>query len=524
MLQPIFGVRPAPIEVNAADATTARSLESRFGEVKNVQDLGAVGDGVADDTAAIQAAIDAVPTNGGIVFFPPGTYKISVALSIDVASVHVLGSGIGATIITTNSTTADMFAFGAGTTTRQELSIEKLSLNTSVTRTGGAAIHFNNTASVRVSNIHMSQQFIGISYENTNIGILENLQIRDTVASTGVGIDIFGAAENNIDIQNVLMDAADASDPLAGIRIRQGSSINIIACDIIHHERGLFIIPDASQVVTSIYVRSSFFDLSALEGIHLLAGSGTTIHRISISGGWASSNTQRGILLDGAGTIDGVAITDNRILLNDLDGIVVSTGENIFIGHNQISGNSAASSGTNHGIVFGANISEFQIIGNQIGDNSGTGTEKQGRGIVLTAGTGDNYIIANNDMRGNVTSGLLDSAAGTTVQIYGNLPFEDVDNFVLGNGAALSRHLSATATLDFGSTATNTSTDLTITVTGAALNDTVVLGVPHGSVLANSSYNAWVSAANTVTVRFNNYSAGTLDPDSNTFRVDVWKH
>lgn len=42
----------------------------------NVLDFGAVGDGVADDTAAIQAALDAA----GDVWFPLGTYKITASL------------------------------------------------------------------------------------------------------------------------------------------------------------------------------------------------------------------------------------------------------------------------------------------------------------------------------------------------------------------------------------------------------------------------------------------------------------
>lgn len=39
----------------------------------SVKDFGATGDGVTDDRAAVQAAIDSL-TNGGTVFFPPGTY------------------------------------------------------------------------------------------------------------------------------------------------------------------------------------------------------------------------------------------------------------------------------------------------------------------------------------------------------------------------------------------------------------------------------------------------------------------
>ena len=41
------------------------------GKMNNVRDFGAVGDGVANDTAAIQKAIDA----GGAVYFPRGTYR-----------------------------------------------------------------------------------------------------------------------------------------------------------------------------------------------------------------------------------------------------------------------------------------------------------------------------------------------------------------------------------------------------------------------------------------------------------------
>lgn len=80
---------------------------------------------------------------------------------------------------------------------------------------------------------------------------------------------------------------------------------------------------------------------------------------------------------------------------------------------------------------------------------------------------------------------------------------------------------TATASLDFPNTAAQLSSDLTVTVPGAVLGDVVTLGIPNGSVLANSCYTAWVSVADTVTVRFNNYSAGAQNPASGLFRAVV---
>lgn len=83
------------------------------------------------------------------------------------------------------------------------------------------------------------------------------------------------------------------------------------------------------------------------------------------------------------------------------------------------------------------------------------------------------------------------------------------------------------ATLDFPNTAAGAESDLTITVTGAALNDIVMLGVPNGSVSAtdNVGYWAWVSSANTVTVRFNNGNLlAAVNPASGIFTAMICKH
>lgn len=94
---------------------------------------------------------------------------------------------------------------------------------------------------------------------------------------------------------------------------------------------------------------------------------------------------------------------------------------------------------------------------------------------------------------------------------------------VTNSGLELAAILATRATLDFPNTGAQLSADLTVTVPGAALNDVVSIGVPNGSVNANSCFTAWVSAANTVTCRFNNYSAGAIDPASGSFTVSVFK-
>lgn len=68
--------------------------------VYNVWDYGATGNGANDDTAAVQAAINACgAAGGGIVYFPPGTYLISSTLNRHYANVTLMGAGSTATVL-----------------------------------------------------------------------------------------------------------------------------------------------------------------------------------------------------------------------------------------------------------------------------------------------------------------------------------------------------------------------------------------------------------------------------------------
>lgn len=109
-----------------ADGTgaTARSSMTKIREIQvSVKDFGATGDGVTDDTAAIQAAIDALPTNGRELYFPAGTYLISESLILSERQTILVGESIHNTVIKADTTDQACIEFRAGDCGTKKLSI-----------------------------------------------------------------------------------------------------------------------------------------------------------------------------------------------------------------------------------------------------------------------------------------------------------------------------------------------------------------------------------------------------------------
>lgn len=164
-------------------------------------------------------------------------------------------------------------------------------------------------------------------------------------------------------------------------------------------------------------------------------------------------------------------------------------------------------------------------------DANGAATDqtlKSHDGITGTDRNGANLTIASGNSTGTGTSAIIFAtpaagSTGTAARTASERVRINSAGITIGSGSAISKVLTATASLDFGSIAAQSSADLTVTVTGAATGDAVVMGLPAAPA-SGVVFNAFVSSANTVTIRATNATVAPIDPDSATYRATVIQH
>jgi hypothetical protein len=106
-------------QTSGLSGAIARSLASKLGDVVSVKDFGAVGDGVADDTAAFGLwTTNLNSRGGGVAVIPPGTYKVTCPLSSALCS---FTSSIDGLVILAGGAIIDDVQSGYGTTLNSTL-------------------------------------------------------------------------------------------------------------------------------------------------------------------------------------------------------------------------------------------------------------------------------------------------------------------------------------------------------------------------------------------------------------------
>lgn len=163
-----------------------RTTKANLHLVVNVKDYGAVGDGTTDDRAAINSAISAISSHGGL-YFPTGKYRITGALTTFSSLSYIIVYGDSAEIYN------DSGASGANT----------LVFDTTCSHIAVRDLSFTGTATVRGSGIHVR---LGASHSIISNCFFQGCSDFAVLASYGSGNWITDVKVSNCTSYNTLGD------------------------------------------------------------------------------------------------------------------------------------------------------------------------------------------------------------------------------------------------------------------------------------------------------------------------------
>lgn len=151
----------------------------------NVKRYGALGDNSTNDTAAIQAAIDAAEAaGGGEVYFPRGIYRYTT-LTVDSNNVELIGEGKG-TILRSTSTTSDWLTINAQFSGVRNLMMDSPAATGGTAPTTGEAIVFGTSCyHAFADDISIRYAYNGIHVQGTETRI-DRLELRLLFGTEGI--------------------------------------------------------------------------------------------------------------------------------------------------------------------------------------------------------------------------------------------------------------------------------------------------------------------------------------------------
>jgi hypothetical protein len=250
---------------------------------------------------------------------------------------------------------------------------------------------------------------------------ITDVEINDTVFVAANSACIRIDAGNDIFVTRVVTDNT-GTEPYAGCWIRGTGAVWMTDCDFIKSGHGMLMTADLGEI-SWCFVNQCAFDSSVSgHGIYI-AGGDNAIKGCNFSDCWTASNGGSGIFIEqyGTGSIDGIQILGHRSYNNTVDGYTVANSVvGVTLPVNVTIDASVASGNSNNGVAIHKDISDFSIRNGTFRPMSGF-SNTQTHGIWIDAGVGDGYMVTNNNVRGNISTGFTDSATGLNKVVGFNL-------------------------------------------------------------------------------------------------------
>ena len=242
--------------LQSGTGAVAVSAQDKMRQTVSVKDFGAVGDGVTDDTVAIQAALDAHNS----VYIPSGNYKITQVLRIQ-SNGSFFGDGFSSAIYNATDFRSISNELGASNIYIGNLKVYGNASPTTV-GAGRGGIVIDDASNVVINNVYVTDVNTGgIVIADCTNATLSNFIVENT-SEHGVYVSL----ATNVSIANgVIVSAGQISTPQQGSGFKVASSNYITATNIIIRnpsEYGLAIdgsvaSPSAHLFFSDIYAEST---------------------------------------------------------------------------------------------------------------------------------------------------------------------------------------------------------------------------------------------------------------------------
>lgn len=393
-----------------------RFLNEKFGEILSLKDFGAVGDGEADDTEAIQAAFNSASK---MLYVPQGIYKISSRLSFNKNGQSLIGEGIVLSQFRFISSNSGLDVKGINACV-----ISNLTLNGANVQEQGFLLDIKNSQLFYGENIRIQNGYNGINFSSIKNCRLDNFLVGDCNGQKAIKFD--GEIENKSDVLNLTNGVVTHQDNSSLVGLSWESYAHSLTINNVRFIRGGtgLKVADTSGAGTSdsipmfLRMESCDFDYPNGYGIEL-----NDIRDAWISEAYTHSASEIGLYI--GQNAYGVKISNPRVSSSQKTGISIH-GRGVTVIGGAVYANSQAASGEYDGINIGATAIEVILSGVASGYAWSTSIATQRYGLNITTGA-TRILYSGCEFTGNIT--------GEVKQIV-DMPYKASDSFrhVFSNG------------------------------------------------------------------------------------------
>lgn len=395
-------------------AVASRLIADKLRESVSVLDFGADKTGVADSTAAINAAVSAVSAAGGEVFFPRGTYLVTGEIVVSSQSISLVGESKFGCLIKQATANAKIL-----NVTGAYFCLRNLSFIYSGTPVAGATAIYSSSTYGNFADFMIRSAYTGV---HVTTGAGQKFRAFEILDYVGSGFE--AQAVNDVYVSQFILNAGNNTNgALGGIRLLD--KVEAFVCsdgDVLLGVRSLATSASSYTVGNRpayCAFTNVFFDSDAQ------GASVANMVESEFVGCWFSGGrTAAGYPGCTIATSEGVRFTNTRFfncgsagMSHAADAVRVS-----YVNCSFESNSVTAGSGTSHGLLLANNAADFNVIGCKASNSLYPGGQ-QGYGIFVSNGC-DRFNIVGNLLTGNATGALLDGSSATAKKrITGNPGF-----------------------------------------------------------------------------------------------------